>query len=76
MQLHQIYGCQMSASQAVAMLRRTGQANRLQARQLLSALVSESEMLPVSLAPLCGVLIGATPAVLTPPPMSPLGAAA
>ena len=53
MQLHQIYGCQMSASQAVAMPRRTGQANRLQARQLLSALVSESEMLPVSLAPLC-----------------------
>ena len=53
MQLHQIYGCQMSASQAVAMLRRTGQANRLQARQLLSALVSESEMLPVSLASLC-----------------------
>ena len=33
-----------------AMRRRTGQANRLQARQLLSALDSGSEMLPVSLA--------------------------
>lgn len=53
MQLHETYGWQMSARQALALLRQTGQANRLQARHLLSVLDSGREAVPTSLAPLC-----------------------
>ena len=42
-QLHEIYGWQMSAHRALALLRRTGQANRLRARHLLSVLDSGSK---------------------------------
>ena len=53
MQLHEIYGWQMSAHQALQLLRRTGQADRMQARHLLSVLDSGREMIPPSLHPLC-----------------------
>jgi hypothetical protein len=53
MQLHEIYGWQMKASQALALLRRTGQAQRLEVRHLLSVLDSGREVIPASLAPLC-----------------------
>ena len=52
-QLHETYGWQMNAHRALALLRRTGQANRLQARHLLSVLDSGREVVPISLAPLC-----------------------
>ena len=51
--LHEIYGWQMSAHQALLLLRRTGQADRVQARHLLSVLDSGREAIPQSLAPLC-----------------------
>ncbi|ODT36959.1 MAG: hypothetical protein ABS55_04630 [Lautropia sp. SCN 70-15] len=50
---HEIYGWQMSAHQALLILRRTGQADRVQARHLLSVLDSGQEAVPQSLAPLC-----------------------
>lgn len=53
MQLHEIYGWQMSAHRALALLRRTGQAQRLEVRHLLSLLDSGREVVPPSLAPLC-----------------------
>ena len=53
MQLHEIYGWQMNAHRALQLLRRTGQANRMQARHLLSVLDSGREMIPPSLHPLC-----------------------
>ena len=52
-QLHEIYGWQMSARQALVLLRRTGQANRLQARHLQSVLDSGRQVIPSNLAPLC-----------------------
>lgn len=49
--LHEIYGWQMTASKALALLRRTGQASRLETRHLLSLL--NSGRVPPSLHPLC-----------------------
>ena len=48
---HEIYGCEMSARKALAMLRKTGQVGRMQARLLLSAL--DNGAIPLNLAPLC-----------------------
>lgn len=56
MQLHEIYGWQMSARQALVLLRRTGQANRLQARHLQSVLDSGRATVPPNLHPLCRLL--------------------
>lgn len=56
MQLHEIYGWQMSAHRALVMLRRTGQAERQQARHLQSVLDSGREVIPPSLHPLCRLL--------------------
>lgn len=53
MQLHEIYGWQMNAHQALVLLRRTGQADRLQARHLQSVLDSGRQVLPRNLHPLC-----------------------
>lgn len=53
MQLHEIYGWQMNAHRALQILRRAGQADRVQARHLLSVLDSGREMIPPSLHPLC-----------------------
>ena len=53
LQPHEIYGWQMSAHQALQLLRRTGQADRMQARHLLSVLDSGREMTPPSLHLLC-----------------------
>jgi len=50
---HEIYGWQMSAHRALLLLRRTGQADRVQARHLLSVLDGGREVVPRSLAPLC-----------------------
>lgn len=50
---HEIYGWQMSAHRALQLLRRTGQAGRMQARHLLSVLDSGREVIPPSLHLLC-----------------------
>lgn len=51
--LHQIYGWQMNAARALALLRKTGKANRLEVRHLLSVMDSGREVIPPSLHPLC-----------------------
>lgn len=53
LQLHEIYGWQMNAHRALQLLRRTGQANRMQARHLLSVLGRGQEVIPPSLHLLC-----------------------
>ena len=53
LQPHAIYGWQMSAHQALQLLRQTGQANRTQARHLLEVLNSGQEVIPPSLHQLC-----------------------
>lgn len=55
-QPHEIYGWQMSARRALALLRQSGQVTRLQARQLDSLLRSpplDNSMIPDSLVPVC-----------------------
>lgn len=52
-QLHEIYGWQMNAHRALQLLRRTGQARRLEVRHLLSVLDSGREVIPPSLHLLC-----------------------
>ena len=53
MRLHEIYGWQMNAHRALQLLRRTGQAQRLEVRHLLSVMDGGREVVPPSLHPLC-----------------------
>lgn len=56
LQPHQIYGWQMSARKALALLRQSGEVTRLQARQLDSLLRSpplDNALIPESLVPVC-----------------------
>lgn len=53
-QPHVMYGWQMTALQALALLRRMGEINRQQARQMRSLLVAEEEVqIPDSLVEVC-----------------------
>lgn len=51
--LIEVYGLEMGARQALQLLRQTGQADRLQARQLLSVMDGKTLTVPPSLHPLC-----------------------